>query len=238
MKHLTEADLQYTYVENKAFIGSEGLKLREKIYGLWLPEWTQIYKDLGSNKLPSLRDFAAYDIINCIFADEQIIGMSAHKFMNLDEPLNVDSEFIQSLGPDYTHKLIEHGIKRVMTFESLMVAPEFRKSKNPIPLARAVLYLANHVFALSSAEAIIAAARKDLKVSDMAQTMGYNVFEENKQFRVFPCDLVVQTNRDLYYPNDKAWHLASKLWSNRNSYVSDVYVDHAALVRKVPLKVA
>lgn len=210
-------------IENSAYISKEGMQWREKVFNFWHPQWTKIYIDLGSEKTPSYSDFNQYHIFNCVAQNGEIIGMTAHKFINLEEPLIDKIEFVQSLGTSFIDQLNQLGVKKVMTFESLLINPAFRKSHTPQRLSKMMVYFGNFLFSPGSADAIIAAARRDLKASQLSLELGYKVLESDKKFRVFPCDLNIQLNRDLFLPGDEAYHLSKEIWANREVFTNQSY---------------
>lgn len=204
-------------IDNKAELNQEASQVRAKLFHLWRSEWQDIYKNLGSSKIPGLPDFQAYDLVNCVTIESEVIAMSGHKFYNLSDPEAQESEFLQSLGQSYLKQIQHFGAERLMTFESLLVNPEFRKSKSSLPLSKIMICIGNALFSASNADAMIAAARVDLKVFRTAREFGFEMLETAKKFRVFDCDLIVQKNRNLYFPQDPAWQIAHRVWQNRES---------------------
>ncbi len=216
----TLSDIQFYSIENAPYLDQEGLKLREKVFNLWHPQWSEIYLELGSEKTPTHSDFLQYGFFNCLVYESEVIGMTAHKFLNVNEPLNPHSDLFSSLGwAEHLGQLKDMEINKVMTFESLLIDKKHRRMSASIQLAKTLVYLGNHFFAASPADAIIATARRDIHASKMSQSMGYQNIT-NKIVKVFDCDLNIQVHRDLIYPEDPAWHQARRLWSSRNVYAS------------------
>lgn len=215
MSILQEHNIQFYCLKNNSYLAEQHMHLRQDIFQLWSTEWRELYKSLGSPKLPGLPDFLSYQYFNCITLDNKVAAICGHKFLHLQDPLNSDSEYLQGLGPEYVRILQDLDLQRVMTFESFLVAPEFRKIVTKISLGKVLAYLANKLFSETSAQAVIAAARRETKVPQMATEIGYDIIESAKKVRVFECDLVVQRHKTLLYPEDPAWHMSEELWNKR-----------------------
>lgn len=207
--------IRFSIIQNGSNLTAEGQQLREKVYNVWHPLWTQIYKSWGSNNVPSIRDFRLYEVIHCITVQDQVAGISAHRFMKTTESLNKHLEYFESFGEENIQKLLDRGVNNIMTFESLLVSPDFRKSNNDLNVSKLLTYLGNQTFAHSDADGLVGTARIDVKVPRMGYDVGYETLEADRKVRVIPCDLIVQRNRHLFFPHDSSWKLSQELWENR-----------------------
>lgn len=219
-----DSTLEYHLFENKAFIEEGSTQVRKKAYTLWQTEWELIYKKLGSQKLPAAEDFQSYDLVNCLFSNDDIVGITGHRFINLKDPISFETEFVKSLGPVFIEKIMAMGMHRLMTFESLLVSPKFRKSTYPVPVSLVLTHLGNMIFSRTPADCIVAAGRCDYKVGEMGQRIGYEMILPQQQFRVFLCDLVIQRNKNLMYPQHEDWHIANELWRSGAGHFNESYV--------------
>lgn len=216
-----KTDIQFSIIQNGSNLSPEGQALREKIYDLWHPLWTQIYKSWGSTNVPNIRDFRLYEIIHCIMVNGQVAGISAHRFMKTTESLNKHLEYFESFGEENIQKLLSWNVRNIMTFESLLVSPDFRKSHNDMNISKVLTYLANQTFAKSHADGLVGTARIDVKVPRLGYDVGYETIEADRKVRVIPCDLIVQRNRELFHPQDHSWKLAQSLWEARTVYQNE-----------------
>lgn len=215
MSNKNLSKVQFYTIQNGSYLTPEGQVLRSKIYDLWYPQWTEIYKSWGSTNVPSIRDFRSFEVIHCITVDGEVAGMSAHRFMDIQDDLNKHLEYFQSFGDENILKLQEMGVHKIMTFESLLVPPTQRKSQTPLPVSKLLFYLANKTFSFSLADGMVGTARIDVKVPQLSFALGYEVVEASRKVRIIPCDIVVQRNREIFHPHDEAWKQASELWENR-----------------------
>ena len=226
MSRLEKLDptLEYHFFENKAFIDDFSTEVRKKAFALWQTEWEMIYKSLESKKLPTAEDFQSYDLVNCLFSNNEIVGLTGHRFINLQDPISYETEFVKSLGKEFLDKISHLGLTRLMTFETLLVSPQYRKSCYPVPVSLILTHLANMIFSRTPAHSIVAAGRCDYKVGEMGQRIGYELILPKQKFRVFTCDLVVQRNKHIMYPQYEDWHIANELWKAGTGHFNESYV--------------
>ncbi|KYG63708.1 hypothetical protein AZI86_12830 [Bdellovibrio bacteriovorus] len=215
------SDVQFYVIQNGSYISKEARELRAKIYDIWNPLWTDIYKEHGSSTLPSLAGFRSFEVLHCITVDGEVAGFSAHRFMDFRDALSKHLEYLQIVGEENLYKLHEMGIQKIMTFEALMIPPTQRKSISPIPISKLLFYLANRSFSLSPADGMVGAARVEVKVPLLSQALGYDLLESARVMRGIPCDVVVQRNREVFHPQEKAWHLSQELWEKRVLFRSE-----------------
>lgn len=214
MSSLANLNLQFHIVENSPFL-TPVTETRSRCFDFWKNQWPPIYKKLGSAKVPRVEDFLLFDLITCVESDSEILAITGHRFFNMKDPICLESEYVTGMGQEFVDVLDTQGLTNVMTFESLLVLPQMRKKECNPSLSRTLAYLINRLYSASRFDAIIAAARSDLKVGELARSVGYETVKHCESFRVFECDLIYQHSRDLLHPEDEAWQLSEKLWVQR-----------------------
>lgn len=235
MENKIEASqIKYHFFENGILLDDSSSQIRKKAFELWHTEWTSIYKELGSNKLPATEDFLSYHLVNCLFLNGEIVGLSGHRFINLKDPLSRDTEFVRSLGESFIEKIQGMGLNRLLTYESLLVSPKYRKSSFPVPVSKVLLHMANRIFSNTPADAIVAAGRCDYKISEMCERVGWETIEREKQFRVFLCDLIIWRKKNVFYPDFPDWQMAKALWEAGVGHFNQTYISQTVLPQQDP----
>lgn len=212
-------DLQYCLISNKKFLTGQGLELRNQIYKMWKARWGQIYEEQGSEHHPTADDFVRHDFFSVLVSHGKLIGFSAHTMMDFQDQSTYDRDFFSMFTRSYSSALQKLGVNRVMTFESLMVDPELKRNPWELPLSRLIMRLNSYLLNLTSAEAMMAVARKDNGVSHNLELVGYRMVEANKDCRGFPCDLKTLLRGEHLEPIvDKTEPVALALWNKRQQF--------------------
>ncbi len=219
--------LQYHLICNKSFPTSADLEIRNRVYSLWKSNWEKIYADQGAHHVPTADDFTRHDLLSVLMTDQdQLVGFSCHTFLDFHELSTYDRDYFSMFGKNYSQALKAMKIDRVMTFESLVVRPEFQRNTWGLPLGRLIMRLNSYMLSETSAEAMMAVARKDNGVSQNLTVLGYQMIESDKICRGFPCDLqTLSRGRHLLEINDKTEPHAGNLWQMRTVHGGKAFYD-------------
>lgn len=228
------SDFQLYTFNNKAFLSPEGNRLRNEAFRLWKDQWVLLYAEKGSHHVPSADGFFRYDLMNCLFHKDQIVGLFTHSFIDTGNLSSLDVEFFQTYDKNFLNHLSRLKLSRLMTFESLLVSPDFRVNQHHLPLGRLFLQWGADLMRETTAEAAVAIARADNRVSEKCQDLGFSVVQANIDCRNFPCDLLVMPRADIrpFSVNESDFQYR-RLWQERISHLGTPYhVPETEVVRR------
>lgn len=178
-------------INNKCFLSPDAARLKNQVFQLWQDEWPKIYSEKGSSHHPTADSFFRYDILMALFNEDALVGMTAHSFLDLHDDSSLNVEFFKSYGSSFKEKLLSEGISRLVTFESLLVDPKQRQRLTRSSYSQLLARLGNELLKVSHAQAMCAIARSDNRVSELAQSIGYHIFQKDIECRAFPCDVII-----------------------------------------------
>ncbi|GIL18676.1 MAG: hypothetical protein BroJett040_24270 [Oligoflexia bacterium] len=209
--------ISYTIIPGKN-CPSEHSQLYDAAYNFWFHFWSQVYLENGATAKPNPDDFFRQDFIPIIHSDNTIIAMHLYSLFEL----NCSSIFHQSylehnFSAEYFKIINDNNITSVMTMESLSVNLIFRKSHLGLSLGKVIGILGQKLFLTeTTCDSIICPARKDVKVSDMAQEAGFRVIVPNQYLHNTPVDLLMCKRSDIIEPKDfEVRRLVDILWKKR-----------------------
>jgi len=218
---------QYHLINNKCFLESEGRVYRDQIYSQWKAQWIEIYAQQGSEHHPTADDFTRHDLFSCLTHNDQVIAFSAHTFLDLGDPTTLDRDYWQMFGQAFAKALHERDLRKVLSFESLVVNPDYRKNAWNLPLGRLLMRINSYVLDTSNAQAIMAVARNDNSVSSNLSRLNYEMIEKNKMCRNFPCDLqILKRGPHLQAIDETGIETTARvLWKRRKCYSGPTFYD-------------
>jgi hypothetical protein len=213
---MQKMNLEYHIILNKTYLEQPARVLREQIYVMWKDQWESIYAQQGSTHVPTADDFVRHDIFTVLVCQSRVIGFSAHSFLDLKDTSTYDRDYFAMFGRSYAAALEKIGIDQVMSYESIIIHPDFRHNIWKMPLSRLLIRINSYLFDDTSAQAIIAVVRKDNGLSAGLDGLGWRMIENDKNCRGFPCDLRVLVRDEHLLPtNDKVEPDALNLWHER-----------------------
>lgn len=218
-------DLKLHTIFNSSFQSNASLDLKNGIYQLWKAQWEKIYLEQGSSHDPTADDFIRHALYTVLTVNQMVVGFSAHSFFDLNEQSTFDREYFKMFSESYSHYLRSRGYTRLISFESLIVHPDFHKNEWKVSLGKVIIRLNNYLLHTTRAQAMVAVARNDIMVADGLRSMGYQTVEQDKNCRGFSCDLMVLTKRDPSFGSlSRVESLAKNLWELRCIHRGEEFV--------------
>ncbi len=182
--------LKYAVFSGKSYLHQNEVELRNKAYEAWYKVWSKVYQDRGSDFKLSSDEFSRQDLVCALLLEEQIVAMHLYSFFNLQSTPDKKSHYFDFFSESYLQALSQKNVKSVMSMEFLTVVPEFRKRNFGFPTGSLICELGTRMFGLTQADAIVAPARIDVKVHEIAYDIGFDCIEKSVMQRGFECDMI------------------------------------------------
>ena len=209
-------DLNYSLIAGKGPFTSQERSTRNAIFEAWLTVWSEVYgKDDANFRLAS-DDFLRQDLISCVSVGGKVAALHFYSFFDVQCQASLNSKYFQFFNRHYLNELDSRKVQSVMSMEYFTVAKEFRKSQLGFSLAQAVAQMGTYLFAEVGVDAIVAPARNDLRVNQMAYELGFSCIEKDTIQRGFKCDLIACfKNEERRSPDFSVNRAADFMWERR-----------------------
>jgi hypothetical protein len=213
--------LTYQIMAARFPLGENESTDRNVIYSAWYKLWSDVYNSSGSDYTLNADEFLRQDLVTCIKYNQQVAAIHLYSLFDLRCSADLESHYFQFFSPHYIETLKKRNVETAMSMEFLTVMPEFRKSITGVSLASTIIQLGTHVFTQLAADAIIAPARRDVKVHEAAYDLGFECIEEDTLQRGFRCDLIACfQGRQRASRLTEVNNLATRLWQKANIFPS------------------
>lgn len=149
-------------------------------------------------------------------ANGEAAAVHCYSFFNLESKPDISTKYFQFFSETFVEKMKKRGIHTVMSMEYLTVNEKYRSSVIGFSLGRALIQLGVRLFENSPGHAIVAPARKDVKVHEMAYDCGFTCIEPDVIQRGFSCDMIAYfkgNHKDVSDPF--LGRFCDRLWDNR-----------------------
>ena len=208
----------------------------QKAFETWLKVWTDTYK--GRDFEVKAEEFIRHDLICAVMADGEAAAVHCYSFFDLSSKPDVSTKYFQFFSPTFVEKMKQRDIHTVMSMEYLTVNEKYRSSVIGFSLGRALIQLGVRLFENSPGHAIVAPARKDVKVHEMAYDCGFTCIEPDVIQRGFTCDMIAYFKGDHKNVSDPFLsRICDRLWDNRT--VSESIQQHVSPnARTLPIRKA
>lgn len=213
--------MDYSKINYKIFSGRNylqhgELEIRNKSFEVWNSVWKKVYEEKEEGFKLSSDEYSRQDLICALTYESQIAALHLYSFFNLASAPDMKSHYFNFFSDYYINELKSQNVKSVMSMEFLTVAPEFRKTNFGFPTGSLICELGTRVFGLTKADAIVAPARVDVKVNQIAYDIGFTCIEKAVMQRGFECDMIAcyqgkQKRSDI--PNLSI--IADDIWSRK-----------------------
>lgn len=208
------SDIKYIVLPGR-FCESSYLPLYNKAFDFWKQNWTDVFKQLGTSKVPSADDFFRQDFIPVILHQDRIVAIHLYTLYDMRTDRTLGHSYLaHNFTPEYFSILKGKGLEKVMSMESLFIDPAYRKSLVGVQFAEVLICLGQRLFEqYTDAEAIIAPARQDVKVSVIAQPIGFKIIQPDITLNNVPVDLVLcRRGEPAHSPNELTRFYTEALW--------------------------
>lgn len=192
-------------------------------YDFWYNHWFEFFKKHDPNYILNPDDFFRQDFIGLIA--DQTTPVAIHLYSIFDVTLDHQlkhSYLNYNFSPQFFKKLIKMNVKRAMTFEALLVNPLFRKTETgrsiaPLLFAQGIQLLKS----IDDVEAMIAPARSDIGVAQLAHSCGA-ITIEHQDLHGIPVSLIVgmKEKLNLNFLNEFERRKAIQIFNNRQDNIT------------------
>lgn len=211
------SELKYVILPGR-FCPEEYLDLYDLAFEFWSHNWSVVFKELKSEKMPNADDFFRQDFVPVIVHEEKILAIHHYSLYDLRPDCSIKHSYLDhNFTGTYFQKLREMRLFKLMSMESLFVDPDYRKSRTGIKISEVLISLGQKIFThLTDAEAYFAPARVDNKVAQTCQLLGWESVESNITLNNVPVDLMIGRRGKVIPPADsKNLFVSEYLWKNR-----------------------
>jgi hypothetical protein len=195
-------------------------EFHEIAFNFWYDNWLDFFKkhDAGYRLNPD--DFFRQDYVGLLVQDNVPIAIHLYSIFDITLTHQLKQSYcFDNFTSSFFKNLCQKGIKNTISFESMMVSPDFRKTEKGRSIAP-LLYAAGIqlVKSLDDVDAMMAPARNDIGVTKLAQSGGCVTVEEH-ELHGFPVSLIVGKKADLHlgFLNDFDRKLAEKIFNNESN---------------------
>ncbi len=165
-------------------------------YACWQDAWGAMLRDLDGAELRFADDFSRQDEIGALFRDDELVGMSAYRFVDLSSPWQRRDSYFAAW-PEALLEQIAASSPRVCIGSNLVVAPLWRGAIAPMRVSEMLLALATQHFAESDAQIMLGTMRNDRRMNDLSYNMGAVALKTNVIHHNVAVDLVMFTRNTV-----------------------------------------
>ncbi|MES2801340.1 MAG: hypothetical protein V4654_02510 [Bdellovibrionota bacterium] len=211
---LSNIDFTYHVFSPKAWLEKSQPQEVQLAFETWLKVWTDTYK--GRDFEVKAEEFIRHDMICAVMAGDEAAAVHCYSFFELSSKPDVSTKYFQFFSPTFVEKMKQRNIHTVMSMEYLTVNEKFRSSVIGFSLGRVLIQLGVRLFEDTPGHAIVAPARKDVKVHEMAYDCGFTCIEEDVIQRGFSCDMIAYFKGSHKNVTDPFLsRICDRLWENR-----------------------
>ena len=207
--------MQYHLID-LANIQTKSLGVVERTFSLW----KKVYSlELESRNLKLNEDhFWSARLLAVIQEDQDIVGALLHNIYDLRSSVIHSHKYFSDVPSEKVQEFKAQGTDKIMSFEYLLVNPDYRGQKSNVRWGEVIIGLGLQVILHSPWDSMIGIARADKKVNQMAGKMG--CFESASLMKNHtPCKIMFMHIRDLKdHPDLVTRNWIARLWSSKDSY--------------------
>lgn len=201
--------------------------LHNQIHGFWKESWQEVLRQLKADATQLGDDFVRQDLVAAICTGGEVVAVHLYSVFALDSDAARAHRYLTgNYPPEFFEKLRAKGVRTVMSMEYLTVSPNWRKSQGGLHMGAVIGALGLRVMEHYGVDAVIAPARRDHKVNEMAYAQGGECIIGNVMNHNVPCDLIAIQRQSVKDPPPELARLRDQLWESRT------HVDSAGLVHQ------
>lgn len=214
---IKSSELSYVVLPGR-FCDQQHLSLYENAFHFWYNNWTAVYKDLNADTTANPDDFFKQDFVPVILHGDTIVAIHLYTLYDIRLDCQLKHSYLQHcFNESYFKALRSRGIFKVMSMESLFINMEYRRSRSGFNFVEILASLGLRIFARDTdADAVIAPARVDVGVADVAYSLGFEGIQQNVRLNNVPVDLMIaERDKMIECPTESYRLLVERLWRDR-----------------------
>lgn len=213
--YLTETELShlhYVVIYNQANLSNSSFLLFKKLQRYWETSWTDLYKQLKSPEILNPEDFLMQDKITALFSGEEIVGM--HLLKNYKKEDFSRHRYFKTFDQKFFNQLQERGVEHLQSFQYFWVDPRWSRKKTGVNFGAIIASLSLKFQSIEELDASITVARKDIKVNETAEKLGFKELTSSSTMHNVPVALMACFNAEPY-PEEAVVKWADFYWKNK-----------------------
>lgn len=183
--------ISYTIFNPRNIFYPNEIQLKNQCYEAWFKLWDSVYSEKKSDFKLKSDEFIRQDLVAAILVDGNVAALHMYSMYDLQAKADLNTHYFEFFPETYLAELRKRNVRTAMSMEFLTVVPQYRKAfMNGISMGKVIGNLGVEIFATLGLDAIIAPARNDVKVNDMAYDVGFDCIQKATMQRGFECDLI------------------------------------------------
>lgn len=213
---LKPQDLEY-FILPVRFCDENRLSLLSQIYEFWQTGWSAVFKENGADKTPNPDDFFRQDFVTAVTHGKDIAAIHFYSLYDFRSQLIFKNNYIvDHFNEEFITQCRKKGYLKLMSMESLLGNPNYRKSKSGVNVAELMGSLGQKIFLnYTDADCIFTPTRSDNKTTESAARIGLLPLQQGLMVHNTPIDLLVCDRRGVIAPPDPARFFVEHLWNKR-----------------------
>ncbi len=191
-------------------------QVHNRVYKFWMEIWTGVLQGLNADPGHLADDFLRQDFIAAICSGTDVVAVHLYSIFSLDTLAARGHRYMTDHYPEvFFQRLSELGVRTVMSLEYLTVNPGYRKQPGKVHIGAVTGALGLRVMNQYGVDAVIAPARRDHKIHEMAYAQGGDCVVPEVSVHNVSCDLIAIRREKIICPDPQVAELRDDLWKNR-----------------------
>lgn len=207
--------LQYVVIYNGMDMSTEAEKNYKKLQSYWEKSWTSLYKQLNSSETLNPNDFTMQDKITALTYNDQIVGM--HLLKNYSKKDFSQHPYFTPYDSQFFSELEKNKVQQLQSFQYFWVDPEWSRKITGVNFAAIIASLSLKFQTSENLDASITIARKDIKVHETAEKIGFSELAPSTSMHNVSVALMACFKPQLY-PDLRVNQWADYYWKNKMEY--------------------
>lgn len=165
-------------------------------YDLWKSVWSETLLELDGSERVHSDEFSRQDEIGALFYEGQCVGLTLHRWLDLDDPWALDDTYFVVWPGDAQRRVVTLG-SRVCICSNLTVAPAWRRSAGGFSTKEMLLALAVKRFLSTDAAAMLGTPRNGKGMNNLGYRMGATPIVEGATLHGVEIDLVAHVRATM-----------------------------------------
>jgi hypothetical protein len=218
MEDLGPENFEYILMPGKVPVAFQEVDYHNRLFAFWKEFWGEVLLEVtGERRRLSADDFLRQDRFALIAHNDQIVGIHAYSFFNIDSDAALDHSYFEKyFNGEFVQALRARKVHSVMTMEYFSVAKAWRGRRTGVSLAKVIVALGLRLARERKACGTITAARADVPAANIARKLGaislvdpISVHGKPTELMLFPSEEIIESED----PKFKAY--LDGLWYNR-----------------------
>lgn len=213
---LKPQDFKYVILPVR-FCDENRLALLKQIYEFWHSGWIKVFKDNGLSKTPDARDFFRQDFVTAVTHQSTIAAIHFYSLYDFrSELISKHNYIIDHFNEQFLAECRKRGFLKLMSMESLLANPDYRKSKTGLNFSDLMGSLGQKIFLeYTDADCIFTPTRADNKTTEAGARLGFQPLQQGLMVHNTPVDLLVCDRKSVKNALDPVRFFVEHLWNKR-----------------------